>query len=270
MLLCCSLVNIWCFMSVVNTVLFDSFKENMKNELEPYLESLGDIRPDFVGYRNFRNDGYSLLYCTNERWELNNIGQKEIALHYAKEILLTSRQGFKMIVRSPSATDSLFLKSLLIMDMCNSILIYQKEKEIIHMFCFIFRSSNKGAMNLFVNKREEFELVANKCLRVSSNIACDPRYSPLYEVLFSKQSVRNIFEMSSEFNTGSDNASFTKRQSECFDLLRLGATDKEISKTLGICIKTVEHHLKKVKEALGCHSRFEIIKKINQQKENIS
>ena len=69
------------------------------------------------------------------------------------------------------------------------------------MFCFIFRSNNKGAMNLFVNKREEFERVAGNCLKISSKIARDPKYLPLYEELFSKKSARNIFEMSSEFNS---------------------------------------------------------------------
>jgi DNA-binding CsgD family transcriptional regulator len=238
----------------------NEYKKIMQKTLEQYLQKLVGLRPDFVGYRNFYPDGGSMVYCSNEKWPDDDIKKEDIAFHYAREIILLKRESFKVIIRTPSVANTPFLKGLLSLDMCNSIIVYKKEYGIIHMFCFIFKSSNLATLNFFVNQRERFEEVAKDCLQLSYNISSNNNYISLRENLFSRKVALSLFEEEDLVRTSKEILS--SRQRECVDLLSKGATDKDIANILGICPKTVEYHLRNIRMILGCHTRFDISEKV--------
>lgn len=56
----------------------------------------------------------------------------------------------------------------------------------------------------------------------------------------------------------------TKRESECLFYLTKGFTIKEIAKKISLSHRTVEHYLARVKEKLCCHTRSQLIAKVNE------
>ena len=51
----------------------------------------------------------------------------------------------------------------------------------------------------------------------------------------------------------------TRRQTEILEMLAHGASDAEISRTLGIAERTLRWHLANVHERLGTHSRVQMM-----------
>ena len=84
-----------------------------------------------------------------------------MSLHYATEILSLNRNNYNYIIRSTANASTEFCGELLINDLCNSLLLYKKKKNVIQIFSFISRSSNIDALDFFFNKKHEFEYLAN-------------------------------------------------------------------------------------------------------------
>ena len=243
----------------------EQLKKELQLVLNPQIQKLGAIRPDFIGWRDFLSDGTSLSYCSNNLYYTEKPIVAEASFHYMQEILWLNRRGFKIVVRTPSLVNNAFLKKLENMDMCNSIIIYKKDINVIQMFCFIFKANNIGAMSFFVNEKEKFEVIAEKCLNKTLDISKSDKYFHLRDQLFSNDQAASIFEDCLLIDRKNTNYSLSKRQKECLDLIVQGATNKDIANILDICPKTVEYHLKKIRETLHCHTRFDIKQKYKQQ-----
>ena len=61
---------------------------------------------------------------------------------------------------------------------------------------------------------------------------------------------------------------FNTWEEECFYLLFLGKTAKEIARPLNISSRTVEVYLNNIRLRLGCYMRAEVIARILSNKEN--
>ena len=238
------------------------FKLDMCEIFNSHAEILGVLKADHIGYRQFLSTGETMYYCSTEQYIESFIEPEEMMLHYAKEILLISREGYNCILRSPSAANNSFLQKLLLLDLCNSLIVYQMEDSTIHMFCFIFSSSNLSASNHFINKRELFENIVSECKNKVSAICEKKEYSSLRENLFTKKIAEDIFFKIKFKSSLSFNAAYTQRQKQILSLLKRGATNKDISKKLHICVKTVEYHISNLKNKAGCHNRFGITEKV--------
>lgn len=239
------------------------FRKDVSLVTSPYLTKLDYVEPDFIGWRDFKRDGTSLSYCSNEIFEKNKPNIKDTSIHYMQEILWLNKQNFKIILRVPDFAQNRFLKQLKDMDMCNSIIIYKRNDDIIQIFCFIFKSQNISAMNFFINQRERFEIIAEQCFKDLVPIA--HKYTLLREKLFSIEQASSLFENNLFLGKQQIHYMLSSRQKECLELINQGATNKDIANILNICPKTVEYHLKKIRYAFQCHTLFEIKQKLKQQ-----
>jgi len=241
-------------------------KHKFRNELSdifvPHLNKLGALKADCIGYRQFLADGKTMYYCSTEQYDENFIEPEEMKLHYSKEILLINREGYNFILRSSSNANNSFLQKLLLLDLCNSLIIYQMEENIIHMFCFIFSSSNLSASNYFINKRELFENIVYECKDEVSAICAKDEYSILQDQIFSEKIAKEMFFKAKAQSLQTSKVVYTKRQKQCISLLQRGATNKDISQKLRICLKTVEYHVSNLKDKSKCHNRFGITEKV--------
>lgn len=243
-----------------------SIKQTYRNEmmevLTPHLEALGSLKTEHIAYRQFLKSGETLYFCSTDQYQESFIEQDEMKMHYAKEILLLNREGYNFVIRSSANTSNAFLQKLLILDLCNSLVVYKKEEDIIHMYCFIFSSSNTSAINHFINRREVFEKVVLDCQETLSVICAKPEYKTLREKIFSQKFADGVFLDTNNHSLKLDNNMYTKRQKECVSLLLKGATNKDIAQRLNICPKTVEYHISNLKSKLDCSNRFGITEKI--------
>jgi len=238
------------------------FRAEMLAIFTPHLEALGNIKVDSDGYRSFNDKGDTIYYCSNDEYYIGNIHSEEIMMHYAKEIMLINREGYNFILRSPDKANNPFLKELLKRDICNSLIIYKMEQNIIHMFCFIFSTSNNMAINCFINKRELFENIATLCKGKVDKLCKKNEYLKLKESIFPTNFAESIFDKIKLQSEVSTKNIFTGRQKQCISLLEKGATNKDIAQRLDICPKTVEYHLGNLKTKLECNSRFGITAKL--------
>jgi DNA-binding CsgD family transcriptional regulator len=249
--------------------LIKSESEQLRKELQLMFDSqlvgLKDMQPDFIGWRDFKLDGSSLAYCSNSLYEHNSPSTQDTSFHYMQEILWLNRKGFKIIIRTPNTVKNEFLKKLDDMDMCNSIIIYKKDSDIIQMFCFIFKSSNLSTMNFFVNEKEKFEMVVNRCLKSTYNVSNNLKYLNLRKRLFSEEQAISLFSHDLLSTKEGLDFKLSPRQKQVLNLIVQDATNKDIANTLCITPKAVEFHFKNIRKTLCCHTRFDIKNKIIQK-----
>ena len=70
-----------------------------------------------------------------------------------------------------------------------------------------------------------------------------------------------------ERNTSSDNSQLTPRQQEVLYLITKGASNQEISDSVGATIGTVKSHVVGILRALGVHSRTQAISMVHDNPE---
>lgn len=234
--------------------------------IKEYEDEIKCLNINYIGYREFYRDGTSMAFCSNLNWydiaPYSEEMKVDMAIHYALELIFLKKNEFNYIVRTTSFIKNKFIKSLSSQDMCNSLLIYKKEKDIIKMYSFIASKNNKEAMNYFVNKKDYYDYVVSLYQEKLFNIFKKKEYNELRLPLFNKETTEIIFKnetiKNQEFN-------FTKREKDCLHLLMYGASNKEIAKNLNISPNTAAYHVNNIKNKLQVNSRYSIVKLINKK-----
>ncbi|MGI4775972.1 MAG: response regulator transcription factor [Janthinobacterium lividum] len=217
--------------------------------ISQYLDYLKDLGVSYVGYREFYRDGTSAAFCSNIKWYDVHM-QEDMCIHYSQELIGLKRRGHRYIIRSSHDTHNRFLQKLKEQDMCNSLIIYAKEKDMIRMYSFIASLQNDKVINFFINRLSEFEKIANLYSQNLREIFNKDIYFPARLPLLSSRTIDNVLDNSSIL---------TEREKECVANLVLHYSNKEIANKLNVTTKTVEYYLQKIKEKLSIHSRFQII-----------
>lgn len=235
-------------------------------KLNPYYEKAQKLKIDHIGYREFHRDGTSAAFCSHSGWyevQLDEEAMHDMSLHYAQELMIANRDKFGLFIRNTMNVNNRFLQELMMKDMCNSLIVYRKSRDVIRLFAFIANSSNHAALNYFVNKTASFEGLVTSYQHEFINIFQKPEYLELRKPLFSKKVVEQIFTNHAKTNVLSEE--LTEREVECLELLLLQASDKEIAQKLNICPKTVGYHIANIKRKTKTKSRFDICNKVKEQ-----
>lgn len=85
-----------------------------------------------------------------------------------------------------------------------------------------------------------------------------------YEVILPKLK-HNVFHELKDIRLvcNENNATFTKRETECIFLMILGKTTKEIAKEMNISPRTIEDNINSIKFKLGCSFKSQIVSIVN-------
>jgi DNA-binding CsgD family transcriptional regulator len=240
-------------------------KEELTKILTPYQEKIKALNIDYIGYREFYPDGTSMGFCSNDRWyeaHKETILNEDMAIHYAKEITDLNEQGFDYIIRTSNTVNNRFLDFLLSHDICNSLLIYKKSRNIINQYSFIASTKNLSALNFFFNKRQEFVDIINLYEAEFARVCAQPKYLALRRLLFLEKTATKLF---SNFSITPSSYNLTNREQECANLLAYGASDKDIANKLNISIRTVEGYIANIKKKLRANNRFEASNILKEQ-----
>jgi DNA-binding CsgD family transcriptional regulator len=236
--------------------------------MSKYMDSIKLLKVDHIGYREFHEDGSSIAFCSNEAWYelvLDEEMTRDMSTHYAQELMLIKKNNFNCIIRAASCANNRFLRELLMRDMCNSLLVYKREKGIIKMYSFIASNSNISALNFFFNKHQLFELVVNSYKDELANVLQKKEYQPLRQPLFCAQLVSDIFNQEEIMVDKNNNHSLTPRESEYIPLLANGATNKDLAAWFKISARTAQYHVNNIKRKLKVASRYNIPQSIKVQ-----
>lgn len=239
--------------------------------INPYLAEMQGLSIEYIGYREFYSDGTSMGMCSREIWYDSILDADfitDMGIHYTQEMMLLERAGFNYVIRTAINANNRFLKELLKKDLCNSLIFYKKDKEVIRMFCFIASSSNTLALNYFFNKRYIFELIVSSCEEKITNIFLQQKYKELRIPLIEQKVIKILLEGKKKLNSREENHILTTREKECISLIAKGAGDKDIAKHFGISTRTVEYHIANIRKKLNVCNRF-MIKQAAQLQYNL-
>lgn len=247
-------------------------REEVMDSLRQYIEQIRNLNIDHIGYREFFDDGTSMAFCSKKEWydvaPYSDEMSADMSIHYAMELISLNKNGFDYIIRAISAVNNRFLEQLLLQDMCNSLLIYRREKKVIKMYSFITSKKNISAINYFFNKKDLLESFVELYKDKLAFIFRKDEYRELRRPLFSNKVINSIFV---DNNLSKERIIFTPREEECIALLIKGANDKNIAAHFNISPRTASYHVMNIKKKLKVNSRFDIIKVIknNLLKKNI-
>lgn len=236
-------------------------KNEAINTLPQYLSEALALKVDYIGYREFYDDGTSMAFCSNEEW-YNLVEDKEtfdsMVIHYSQELMSLNRNGFNYVIRTPACINNQFLRELLLRDMCNSLLIYKKTKKIIRMYAFIASASNLAALNYFFNKWQSFEIIVNTYKDELASIFEKEEYQSLRQPLFDQKILNNIFN---QIPTSADVTCdiLTQIEMEYLPLLATRASNKDIAVLFNVSTRTVQYHVSNIKRKLKLNNRLNII-----------
>ena len=226
-----------------------------------HLDKIKSLKIDYVGYREFYYDGTSLAFCTNKGWYkvlYNRDIEVDMSIHYAKELMSLNKTGYNFIIRTLSRAKNRFLKELLKNDMCNSLIIYRKEPDIIRMYSFIAHKYYQAVLDYFVTDRDLFVGLVDLYKDNLTQILQKEKYHPLRKTLFNKAIAAEIFSHKSDINSVRNVQGLTVREVECIPFICGGATDKDIAEKLNISPRTVSYHIANIKKKLKVNNRFGI------------
>lgn len=248
---------------LANKALNLKLKNEVINTLPQYLSEALALKVDYVGYREFYNDGTSMAFCSNEEW-YNVIQDKEtfdsMAIHYSQELMSLNRNGFNYVIRTPACINNHFLRELLLRDMCNSLLIYKKDRKIIRMYSFIASISNLSALNYFFNRWQSFEMIVNTYKDELAGIFKKKEYQQLRQPLFNQKILNNIFNQIQEITPANVNCDIlTQIEMEYLPLLATRASNKDIAVLFNVSTRTVQYHVANIKRKLKVSNRLNII-----------
>ncbi len=234
-------------------------RKHFEQLLGEYKHIIGHLKVDYIGYREFYDDGTSIGVCTNDRWyyiEKDQTFNEDMAVHYVKELSELSDNNLNFVIRTSATVQNRFLQALLSHDICNSLLVYKKHSNKICQYAFIASTKNFSALTFFVNNSGEFVEATALFQEDFSNLFAKHEYYPLRMPLFSKTVAKKLF-LNIKLIEPVKNYGLTEREGQCASLLVYGATDKEISNKLGISLRTVESHISNIRKKLKVRSRFE-------------
>lgn len=233
------------------------------DKLQPYLFTLQSFKADYIGYREFYNDGTSIGFCSNKSWynyKEDYQSVKNMSIHYTQELMSLVNNNFDFVIRTAANANNPFLQELMKYDMCNSVILYKKTPQVIRHYAIIAKSDNTSSLNHFINKRQDIEDFIENIKLILQSIFQKEIYLPLRMPLLPKGLVHDLFVRSDTNMCKFHDVQLSSREIECCALLAMGASDKEIASKCNITPRTVSYHISNIKRKIKKNSRFEIVK----------
>lgn len=125
---------------------------------------------------------------------------------------------------------------------------------LLHQFCAYFKEQARGLIATAAQAKNRIMLPADLIQQSTNHAAIDPIRQ------FHDRQVITVENIS--FNA--IDGQITKREIECGLLLVKGATAKSIARDLDISPRTAEVHIQNLKTKLACHSKTQLIHKLNK------
>lgn len=171
-------------------------RDECMNAISMYLNKIKALKVDNIGYREFYPDGSSIAFCSNIAWYdvfyEKNI-EVDMSIHYAKELKELKKMGYNFVIRTLARAKNRFLRELLNNDMCNSLLVYKKEPNIIKMYSFIAHTYYQTALDYFITERDMFVEIIDLYADQLSTIFQRNKYNVLKKQIFNKLTTDDIF-----------------------------------------------------------------------------
>lgn len=222
------------------------------------------------GFREFRKDGTTNGLSSNEVWNRtvgNLLDRPETRRHYFNELMTVIYQDFRYILRTRDMANNSFLRHLIDFEMETSLILYRKEPEVIKSYHFMVHYLNSYAVSFFVNNLVIFEQLID---RIDPIIHEDEKLQEAFQGsvnLFSNSEVAQLF-YDKEKRGRTDRRRilledkvyiFTPKELKILEMIGLGGTAKEIASRLSISYRTVEWHIKNIKEKIGTRRKATIV-----------
>lgn len=220
-----------------------------------------------VGVREFYKNGKSIGISSNKSWNTIVNDQDFISamgLHYFMELFKVMHENVNYFIRTRDHAKNVFQQRLTQMDLCNSVVIYKKEKQLIRGYYFISHPFDNDALTFFVNNFNLFNTVINN---TKNKIDLLGFFSPQKPIqIFSCEQKNQIFcKRNNICNTqhtymiDNNKYQFTEKEIQVLALLNNHCTIKEISYKMKISPRTVEWHLGNIKSKLSVFSKSQVI-----------
>lgn len=157
----------------LNNILSNNILQVTQEKLN-YLQALGIQN---FGYRQFKNNGKSIGFCTFNRWEeieRKNSFLDSMSDHYKKELSTLQNAEVQYIIRTGDVdTKSFFLSTMYKWNLWNSLILYKKQESFIEGYYFIANTENHNSIiSHFINQRELFNNISDSISLDIRKIIC--------------------------------------------------------------------------------------------------
>lgn len=226
--------------------------------LEDYITYVKQLGISYVGYREFYSDGTSKAFCSNNNW-YNIDASKDMSIHYLQELLNIKRNQHNYVVRSAYNAHNPFLQKLKESDMCNSLIIYKRENNVIKLFSFIAKITDSQIVNSFLNELSTFNDLVESYNQGLENIFKKEIYDILKKPLIPPEMAVKIFKNNLIVRSTGDKIKLTPQAQKYLSYLSCGYSNKRIANDLNITEKTVEYYFQAMKKKFQVNSRHQLI-----------
>lgn len=157
-------------------------------------------------------------------------------------------------------------------DVCNGLTITQLQKDYCDFFLFTTHEKNSGINKIYLERSDIFYKFCNYFLSSARNTiarATEKRvYWPLAEPM-AGHIISTDFRLDDFVREISKNnglwRKFSPKEFDCIQSLMQGKSNKMIARDLSISPRTVEDHLKNIRDKLNCKNRVELISVLCQE-----
>lgn len=230
-----------------------------------------------IGYFHFRRtfrDGSYIVLATDFRWPLHFI-QKNIPIKTPITQQCFDSKSYFCQWRG-NIPDQTVSDAKNYYGIKNAVALVEKNEDYFDSYSFASDKDCEEVNDTYINNVDAFSkfvpyfqekasiliAAANKQLIVPPDVLKDPSISVIMD-LEENYNKRNFIEAitlnknSLKLKTG--RVILTKREMECLQHLACGKNRKEIGKLVGLSSRTVDTHLEKARDKLGCFTTSELI-----------
>ncbi|MBY0282059.1 MAG: LuxR C-terminal-related transcriptional regulator [Alphaproteobacteria bacterium] len=256
------------------------FNEAMADAVDLVCKPLMDhIGITHFGHIKIFNDSSMLRLANNAEWSkryFENSYYNDMDLYSLREV--PENESRVLLLTGHPSTDHCAALCYEY-DIWNALIIYEKFADYSKFWFFGTQRNNTEIINYYANNVSLFKKYAvyfeerfrdnlinfSKEDLISTNIEIHPYYSEIEEK--NKEFLNKLKLKKYHFM---NNICFSAREAECMHYLSCGKTVKEIGNLLGLSPRTVESHIVKVKNKIGCNSKSQIIKLFEKERRVLS
>ena len=254
----------------------ESIADTVDLVCQPLMSHIGITH---FGHIKIFNDSTMLRLANNAEWAkkyFENSYYNDIDLYSLREV---PENESRILLLTGHPTNDHCAALCNDHDIWNALVIYEKFSDYSKFWFFGAQRNNTEIINYYVNNLPIFKKFTvyfeerfrdnlinfDKDNLISTTIKTHPYCSAIEEKnkdFLVKLNLKKYHFM--------NNICFSARETECMHYLACGKTVKEIGNLLGLSPRTVESHIVKVKNKIGCNSKSEIIKLFEKERRVLS
>ena len=239
-----------------------SLGEEQRALLKDTIYCLRQFGVSSYAERLIDRDGNSLKICNCSKWkqlEEDKCFFRDFREHASSELLINLKLNNKIITRSSDKIQHSFLRRLEKEGLNSSVIIVEAHKQLITISYFMVDSTQPQQRDMILNNLKTIESTRKKIQALFVDLFLSNKIKKNKKPFLSKNFLESIVKKpTNNVGTTFSNkiaATLTTREAQCLEILKNGASNKLIAKSLNISIETVKFHLKNIKQKTGISLR---------------